>query len=116
MVDIKLPIRVKSSLNMREHWAAKHRRSAKERRDVGLVLNTQARPELPCIVEMTRIAPRKFDDDNLRGAFKAVRDQIAEWLGADDGSDLIEWRYAQERGEPKEYAIRIKIISKPVAA
>lgn len=44
-------------------------------------------------------AARMLDSDNLAGAFKAVRDGVAEAMGIDDGSERLEWRYAQTQGE-----------------
>jgi len=70
-------------------------------------LGNKPRPALPCTVLMTRIAPRKLDDDNLRGAFKAVRDQVAAWLGVDDADPRVTWAYAQERGAVREYKARL---------
>jgi hypothetical protein len=31
----------------------------------------------------------------------------------DDGSSRIEWRYAKEKGKPREYAVRVTIQSVP---
>jgi hypothetical protein len=67
-------------------------------------------PKPPITVTLVRIAPRKLDDDNNEGGFKHIRDGISDTLGIDDGPDSgIEWKYGQERGEPKEYAMRITI-------
>ena len=73
----------------------------------------------PCTVKLTRISPRSFDCDNLVGGFKYVKDAIAEYIhpnlaiGRADDDDLIKWEYAQEKGEPKHYAIRIEITRNP---
>ena len=104
-----LPLRLKSSLNQREHWATKARRAKAERQATAWVLGNDPRPPLPCTVLLTRIAPRQFDDDNLCGAFKAVRDEVARWLGVDDADPRVVWAYAQERGKPREYAVRITL-------
>lgn len=104
--SITLPYRLKSAPNLREHWAEKHRR-IKEQRRLAIVVPKQP---LPCIVTLTRIGPKRLDDDNLSGAFKGVRDGIADRLGVDDADPLIEWRYAQEKGA---YGIRITIETKP---
>ena len=61
------------------------------------------------VVVLTRIAPRDLDTDNLASGLKAVRDGVADALGMDDGSSRIEWRYAQERRKPGEYAVRVGI-------
>lgn len=68
------------------------------------------------VVTMTRVAPRALDDDNLRGAFKAVRDAIADVLGSDDRNPLIAWRYEQRKGAPKQHAIEIRIERKAKVA
>ena len=61
-------------------------------------------------VTMTRIGPRALDDDNLAYACKAARDRVAKWLGVDDGdTKRVTWSYAQEKGKPREYAVRIEI-------
>lgn len=57
-------------------------------------------PEI--IVTMTAMIPRYFDDDNLGGALKPVRDEIADWIGIDDGDGRIRWECGQveTQGEP----------------
>lgn len=60
-------------------------------------------------VTLTRIAPRALDDDNLRGALKATRDGVADALGIDDRDARVEWRYTQERGNPRTYAVRVTV-------
>lgn len=56
-------------------------------------------PPLPVVVWLTRVGSgtRPLDDDNLQRALKAVRDVVAEWLGADDADPRIRWRYKQRR-------------------
>jgi len=63
----------------------------------------------PVAITLTRIALRVLDTDNLASGLKAVRDGVADALGVNDGSSRIEWRYAQERGKPGEYAVRVEI-------
>jgi len=66
--------------------------------------------EFPLTVSMIRIAPRPLDDDNLQGAFKYIRDEIARCLGlSNDAGPEVKWRYAQEKGGPKKHAVRIEI-------
>lgn len=110
----EIPIRTKSSLNQREHWAAKARRVKAEREATYAMLMGQLRVLQAgegATVTLTRVAPRLLDDDNLRGALKAVRDAIAFLLGRDDkpGSG-IEWRYAQKQGKPREYAVVAEVV------
>jgi len=51
---------------------------------------------------MTAHLPRYFDDDNLAGALKPVRDELSEWLEVDDGDRRILWEVDQTltRGTP----------------
>lgn len=95
-----VPIRTGTGMNAREHHMARSRRVKSERLQTAYVLLSHRRPSLPCTVLLTRIAPSNgLDDDNLAGALKGVRDQIAEWLGVDDRHrDRVAYRYAQERG------------------
>lgn len=67
------------------------------------------RGELPAVVELTRISPGYLDDDNLRGAFKAHRDGVADWLGIDDRDDRVQWRYAQRGCPLREAAFSVAI-------
>ena len=100
-----LPLRIESTPNKREHWGVRSRRTAAHRL---AALAVPIHP-LPCVVTLTRIAPRALDDDNNVSGFKALRDGIAKRLGVDDADPRVEWRYGQERGKRKEYAARVNI-------
>lgn len=102
---IELPLRIESVANRREHWATRARRTKTHRL---AALAVPLHP-LPCVVTLTRIAPRKLDDDNLASGFKALRDGIADRLGVDDGDERVRFQYRQERGKRKEYAARVAI-------
>lgn len=111
---ITIPVRTVSELNCRQHWAARARRAANQRSVTRMAARTGlTRPAFPCSVRLTRIAPRALDDDNLRGALKAVRDGVADWLGINDRDERVGWIYAQERGKPKQYAVHIEILGWP---
>lgn len=101
-----LPIKTVSEANRRDHWAARAKRAKAQRWAAFCYVPTHP---LPCVVTLTRIGPRLLDDDNLRGALKAVRDGIADRLGVDDADPRVEWRYAQRRGEPRQYAVDVAI-------
>jgi crossover junction endodeoxyribonuclease RusA len=110
MIEVTLPVRIESEANKRCHWAVKRKRTAVLRQAGYLaarLANTGAWTSYT--VTLTRIAPRKLDGDNLQSGCKAFRDGVADFLGIDDGSDRLTWRYAQERGKPKEYAVRLEI-------
>ncbi len=110
---LTLPIKTVSIMNKREHWAIRARRTSAQRGTAYLAVNAELRGmcpfPLPCIVTLTRIAPRTLDDDNLRGALKAVRDGIAEALGVDDRDPRVVWAYGQAKGAPKTFEVRVAI-------
>src|SRR6187397_1973211 len=62
------------------------------------VLSLRPLPELPVVVTLTRIAPSSgLDCDNLRSAFKSVRDSVADALGLKNDRDAkVTWDYGQE--------------------
>lgn len=102
---ISVAMRTAPGLNAREHWRARARRVKKEREAIAWALlaprmEKSGRPPLPCTVRLTRVAPSNgLDDDNLAGALKGVRDQVAQWLGVDDKDRYrVRYVYAQRRG------------------
>ena len=106
-MTLTIPIRTVSALNYREHWRHRARRVKAERAQTAWHLLGMAPPALPCTVTLTRIAPSNgLDSDNLPGAAKGIRDQIAQWLGVDDRDPRVQWRYAQERGP---WGVRVEI-------
>jgi hypothetical protein len=118
MTTITIPIegmRLGAALNARVHWFRRAARAKKERAVVATVLHCHRRPTLeptcpPTTCTLARIAPRMLDDDNLAGAFKSIRDEVAAFFGVDDGpKGPIAWRYEQRKGAPKEYAVQIAL-------
>jgi hypothetical protein len=119
---ITLPLRVYSPLNgSRGHWAADACRRKKQRHiaswacggplaeyRAGLAKGYVASAK----VTITRIAPRELDDDNAIAGCKSIRDGIADALGVDDRDNRLTWAYSQERGKPKEYAVRITVMGR----
>ena len=104
------PIRIESVANLREHWSKRSQRAKTQRAMVELYLRQHGAPKAASVVTLTRIAPRPLDTDNLSGGFKACRDGVADWLGVDDSVKAgIEWRYAQRKGNPHQYAVEVKI-------
>jgi hypothetical protein len=109
-ITVVLPLRIHSNANKREHWTKRAARTKAEKRTTAFLLPDKP-PALPVKVTFTRIAARPLDTDNLSGGFKACRDAVAEWLGADDkpGSGIT-WAYEQARPTtPKTYAAQILI-------
>lgn len=107
---INIPIRIESTPNLRECWQARSRRAGKHKHDTYMALRAAKAPHaVPCVVTLTRIAPRTLDGDNLQAGAKNARDGVALWLQVDDADPRIEWKYAQRRGGPKEYALEVEI-------
>lgn len=98
-----VPIRTVSAPNAREHHHARASRVRKERAAVRFCWVAARKPKipLPALVELTRVSPHHsdIDDDNVRGALKAIRDEVAAIAGCDDDAKApIAWTYQQERG------------------
>ncbi len=105
MIRFELPLKTPSVANLREHHMARARRVATQRRAAQLKCPKWTGGPL-LVVTLTRVAPRELDSDNLASALKGIRDGVAARLGVDDGSALVRWEYAQERGEP---AVRVEV-------
>ena len=104
---IYIPMRLPSLANTRMHWRAMDRLKKSQKLTVRTYLPDGSPPKLPAVVTFTRIGKRTLDDDNLASAFKTVRDEIARYMGVDDGSPLYRWRYEQRTGPA--YGIEITI-------
>jgi hypothetical protein len=105
-----------SEANTSEHWSKKSARHKMQRMLINAYMNKQQRPQLPCTITLTRIAPRFLDEgDNLPMAFKSLRDSIADYIfpnkaaGRADDSKELTWKYKQEKGKVKEYALKVEI-------
>jgi len=110
----KIPIRIVSSANLKEHWAKKYAREKKQKETIGLFVKPLLdKISLPVNITLRRIAPRALDDDNLSYSLKAHRDYICSLIipglapGRADGNGVIKIVYEQEKGLPKEYALVI---------
>ena len=114
-----IPLRLVSLANMsHKHWRTLSNTSRKQKEathycilnklvEIGWQEHTVAKlPAPPILITITRVGPRKLDDDNLASACKYVRDQIAAEVGVDDGSDLYTWRYEQRKGA---YGVDVEI-------
>ena len=111
-VTITLPITVKSELNQRGHWSkrAKRFRSQKDVLQTTLInFGMYHCCQVGKVsVTFTKLGGRAMDDDNLRGSFKGLRDEVASWmLDVNDADPRITWKYEQE---PKgRQGVRIEI-------
>lgn len=106
-----------SEANARGHWGPRAKRAAAQRGiaklDVGGAIDPALRKGLTeggLAITLTRVAPCELDDDNLRGACKALRDGVADALGlASDRDKRVTWLYEQAKDEPRTYGARVKI-------
>jgi hypothetical protein len=104
-----VPIKATFTLNSREHWSARARKRKAERQHIALAMKAVTVPMFFApgfLVTLTRIGPRKLDSDNVQGALKAIRDEVAAQLGIDDGDPRITWNYEQSKGD---YAVKVVI-------
>lgn len=110
MISTTIPIKVISVANARLN---RFKLAAMNKSHRAIAANTLAGlaspPQAPLTIVLTRIGSKALDTDNLAGGFKAVRDGIADWLGVDDGSPLLDWQYQQRSGS-KEYFIEVEVI------
>ncbi len=108
----RLPIEILSEANSSEHWTKKAKRHKNQKLIIWAYLhNTKPEQKLPCHIILTRLSPRKLDDDNLVSGFKYVRDQIADYFipgkrpGFADSDNRLTWEYKQEASKLKEIQI-----------
>lgn len=122
-LKLTIPLRVSSRSNSRASWQAKARVTKSERMITALV--ARSNPELMAlarvavgaysfggpalVVTLTRCAPRPLDDDNLRDAMKAVRDELAAQLELrSDRDPAVRWEYTQKNGRGVLYAVEVE--------
>lgn len=104
-----IPIKTVTGLNAREHWRVRAKRVKAERHTTASIVQPFW---TPCIVRMVRLSPALCDDDNLQGAMKAVRDEIAKINGVDDGpAGPITWVYAQEKCKRGTFGVRVEFLA-----
>lgn len=104
-----LPIKTVTGLNAREHWRVRAKRVKAERHTTASIVQPFY---TPCIVRLVRLSPALCDDDNLQGACKAIRDEIAKICGVDDGpTSPITWVYAQEKCKRGQFGVRVEMLA-----
>jgi hypothetical protein len=116
-LQFSMPVRVISEANARDHHMVRYKRKLAQQNTTAVAwlwacAAQRVNVSLPCVVRLTRIGARKLDDDNLAGAFKACRDQIAREIGVDDGSELIKFEYAQEAIGKRQYEVKVEVYQK----
>lgn len=116
LLDFFVAMRTKGGLNAREHWRVRHKRVKLEREVVAFswprASGARIRPPLPVDVHLVRVKAqgRLLDDDNLQGALKSVRDEVAAQLGVDDGDVAkVRFSYSQAKGA---WGVRISVLER----
>jgi hypothetical protein len=99
-VTFTIPVKVVSLTNAHEHWRSRQKRAKKERAETWVAFyhatGRRTRPVTgPTLVTMTRVGKNKMDSDNLQGALKHVRDELAVCLGVDDRDPIVIWKCQQ---------------------
>src|SRR5688572_16067769 len=65
-IDFMVPgLKTVSELNQREHWGAKNRRKQDQQQLIAVAMSNalaRRKVELPCVVTLTRIGPKKLDE------------------------------------------------------
>lgn len=109
LIEFDVPLHTISEMNLKEHWARSAARHKNQKKAITLILKVNSVPkDLPVTITMTRCMSRMLDDDNLRGAFKWIRDALAEWFcpglaaGRADDDKRITWKYSQEKCTSKK--------------
>jgi hypothetical protein len=107
---LTFPIKTVSEANRRDHWTVKNnRKNAQQKEFMVTWRNAKAKVKLPATIIFTRYSCQILDDDNLQSALKGCRDQLAKEIGVDDGSDLLNFVYRQEKINKREHWFTVEI-------
>lgn len=117
-ITVEWPMLLPSMSNARMHWAHKARKVKAQRASAALALRAHGvgwrleplEKDGHLIVWLERQAPRKLDDDNLRGAFKGVRDEVAAFFHVPDNHPTLSWCYRQTKG-PAMVRIEFEVLT-----
>lgn len=109
---LTMQITTVSTLNRREHWAQAAKRKAQHRQQVRAAISGIPPPSTPCVVVLTRYSSGTLDEhDNLPSAFKHVVDELADWIGVNDGDkEKVRWMYAQSKVKRGKTWITVEVV------
>lgn len=102
-IEQDIPVLTIGETNAREHHMATHRRKKSQQLIVKryLSMDGSAFREGVSAVHITRLGGRKMDpSDGLPAAHKHVQDEVARWLGIDDGDERVKYTYDQDTKNP----------------
>jgi hypothetical protein len=103
-----IDVETRGESNTRGDWKAIKRKQAQDEAMLHALFGRRP-PAGPWCVRMTRLAPLVLDDDNLAGAFKRIRDRLAEWIGVNDRAPDVAFTVAQEKRKGPLLGVRIEI-------
>jgi hypothetical protein len=112
--DVFVPLTRKSEATMSignergDHRAVGARKHAQQRAVFAALGARARRPRLPIVVLLTRTTLRASRMDRHAEWHKAIVDEVARWVGADDGDPRITWRFAHATGPVKGVRIQVK--------
>lgn len=115
-ISTRIPLATVSTTNVREHWAKRAKRAKAQRYEAYFWTPRLRELGFPLTITLTRISPRKLDDDNLRSALKSVRDGIADRLEIDDNDSRVTWEYGQRKGDSWEQAVLVEAVPRDTLA
>lgn len=98
-----IDVQLISKANAREHRRVRDQRIIKEREATTFALHLADKLATLSFEQGARVTLSRpyhetpLDDDNIRAAFKAVRDAVAEFLGVDDGEERLHFIYQQTK-------------------
>jgi len=113
-VRVTIPgLATKSGDNSRSgSWHDKAKKVARERHLTRMVLGPKRVWTWPVVVTITRLSPRALDTAGLASALKGIEDEVAAWLGVDDGrserAGQVLWIKTWERAS-KTNAVTIEV-------
>lgn len=113
IASVFVPIKTTSTnAKLRQHWRANRRSSKNERRVTALLMLAELdvsalKAQLPLRILVKRLSPGLLDGDNLQGALKAVRDEVAAVLGIDDADPRATWLYDQAKCKRGEHGVLV---------
>ena len=110
-IAVFLPIQTVNESNNRDHWSVRARRTKLARCLARMLLGASARlgTGQGAKITLTRVGPRELDGDGCCSALKATRDGVADALGVDDGSPLLEWVYLQRKAPKAQAGVMVVI-------
>lgn len=114
LAEFKIPIRLVSEMNRRDHRMVLHKRKKSQQLWTTVVFPPHLRGYgKPVSIHLTRIGPRMMDKGNNVASFKHVEDALADLifpgLAAGRADQNINFTWSQHKGKPKEYAVLVQI-------